>query len=325
MNGPAAGPGGEARGRREEVATPAPDATPADRPARPPRPGWRILLRELRVAARDDDLTLLAAGVAFFALLSLVPALVALVSVYGLFADPAGVEGTVEELAGALPEEARALVTQQLRAIVAASPAGLGVAALAGAALALWSASSAVQHLLRAVGAVSSGARRGYARARLLALGLASGAIVSAAASVALIALLPAVLRAAGVGAPGRALLGLARWPLLAAAMLAALSVVYRLGAGTGPAPSRRIGPGALLATSGWLVASMAFSAFASRSGRYNETYGSLGAVAVLMLWLFGTAWLVLLGAELDTVIRRAAARGEDAGGPRAGRRGRRW
>jgi membrane protein len=291
-------PGGFARvpdGDRVHMAarTAARDRGPrATRPSQRPAHGRSDLLLRVKEAARDDNLSLLAAGVAFFALLALVPALVALVSLYGLFADPADVQRQVEDTTRALPQEARALVVQQLESVVESSSTGLGLTALAGLALSLWSSSSAIKHLIEAINTAYDGSeQRGFVKLRGLSLLLALGAIAFFV-----------------LGDTGRTVLNLLRWPVLVAAMIVGLAIVYRVGANRDGAEWRWVSWGAVFATAGWLVASLLFSFYTSRFGSYNETYGSLGAVIVLMLWLFVTALLVLLGAELDAEMERRGA-----------------
>ncbi|GIU90632.1 MAG: hypothetical protein KatS3mg010_1731 [Acidimicrobiia bacterium] len=288
------------------------------RPARPspiPARGWHELLLRVKEAARDDNLSLLAAGVAFFALLALVPALVALVSVYGLFADPADVQRQVEDATRALPQEARALVVQQLENVVESSSTGLGLTALAGLTLSLWSSSSAMKHLIEAINtAYDESERRGFVKLRGLSLLLALGAIAFFVLAIFVITFLPSVLSEIGLGGTGRTALQLLRWPVLVAAMIVGLAVVYRVGANRHDAEWRWVSRGAVFATAGWLVASLLFSFYTSRFGSYNETYGSLGAVIVLMLWLFVTALLVLLGAELDAEMEHRGAHGTTVG-----------
>lgn len=281
----------------------------ATKPSQIPARGWRDVLLRVKDEAREDNLSLLAAGVAFFALLALVPALVALVSLYGLFADPADVQRQVEDATRALPQEARALVVQQLENVVDSSSTGLGLTALAGLALALWSSSSAMKHVIVAINTTyDESEQRGFVKLRSLSLLLALGAIAFFVVAIFVITFLPSVLSEIGLGDAGRTALELLRWPVLVAAMIAGLAVVYRVGANRDDAEWRWVSWGAVFATAGWLVASLLFSFYTSRFGSYNEMYGSLGAVIVLMLWLFVTALLVLLGAELNAEMEHQTA-----------------
>jgi membrane protein len=247
--------------------------------------------------SKGDHLSLLAAGVAFFALLSMVPGLVALVSVYGLAADPSDVGRHVTDALGAAPSEVQDLVREQLEAVTERSGASIGVGLVAGLAVALWSASSAMKHLIEALNAAYDEIEgRTFLKVRALALVLTIGAVAFVLGAIAVIAVVPAV-----VDGP----LTLLRWPMLAAAFVVALAVLYRYGPSRDDPEWRWTTPGALLATVLWLAASGGFAFYAGRFGSYDETYGSLGGIVVVMLWLFLSAVAVLLGAELDAELER--------------------
>jgi membrane protein len=298
----------------------------ADEPHEIPARGWRDIAVRVKKEAKDDNLSLLAGGVAFFAMLSLVPALVAVVSLYGLFADPSDVERQARDFTKAMPAEARALVVQQLRHIVASSSTGLGLAAVAAIVIALWSASAAVQHLIEAVNVTYEEREgRGSIKVRGLSLLVALGAAVFLVAAIVLIAVVPAALAQTGVGTAARVVMNVVRWPLLFIGMVAALSIVYRFGPDRDDAKWRWVSWGAVFATVGWILASILFSVYAANFGKYNETYGSLGAVIVLMLWLYLTALLVLLGSEINAEMEHQTAKDTTVGperplGARGGR-----
>jgi membrane protein len=298
----------------------------ADRPSEIPKRGWLDIARRVKAEAKDDNLSLLAGGVAFFAMLSLVPALVALVSFYGLFADPSAVERQARDLTKALPPEARDLIVQQLHNVVDSSSTGLGLAAIGGLVLALWSASAAVKHLIEAVNATyDERETRGFVKLRGLSLALAIGATVFLVGAVALIAIVPAALGDSDLASGVRTVLDLLRWPLLLIGMIVALAIVYKLGPDRDNPKWRWVSWGAAIATIGWLLASILFSVYTANFGSYNETYGSLGAVIVLMLWLYLTALLVLIGSEINSEMEHQTAKDSTVGperplGTRGGR-----
>ncbi|MET0159017.1 MAG: YihY/virulence factor BrkB family protein [Acidimicrobiales bacterium] len=249
------------------------------------------------VAARmkADNVSLLASAVAFWAMLALVPALVALVSLYGLVADPADIERQVTESTQALPVEAQRLIVTQLQAVVDAPAAGLGTGLIIGLAVALWAASAGMRTLTTAIGVVygDQAGDRGALAQRGQALALTLGAVAFVAASVALIALLPA----------DNPVVSILRWPLLGGGLVLAIGVLYRLGPASRPA-QRLLTPGAVTAAVLCVVVSLLFSVYTSTFGSYNETYGSLAAVVILLLWLQLTAMTVLVGAELNQVLQ---------------------
>ena len=271
----------------------------------PPR-GWKDVLVRVKAQIKSDNVVLLAAGVAFFALLSLVPALVAIVSIYGLVADPADIERNIEDMLAAAPAEVRDLVSSQLSSIVDSSPSGLGIGVVVGIALALWSASSGVKHLIAAINlAYDEEETRGFVKLRGLALILTLAAIVGMVVAVAALVVAPAALDDSGGEGAVRMALLVVRWPLFAVFALAALAVVYRYAPDRDAPRWSWVSAGAVIATVLWVVASVAFSLYTSNFGSYNETYGALAAVVVLMLWLLITAFVVIAGAEVNSELER--------------------
>jgi membrane protein len=276
----------------------------ADAPQHIPRAGWFAVLKRVRSEAKQDNLPLLAAGVAFFALLSLVPALAAMVSTYGLVADPADIDRQVGEALAAAPTEVRELVAQQLESVTGQSEGGLGVTVVVSILLALWSASSGMKHLMTAVNvAYDEEEGRGFVALRLRALLLTVGAIGFAAVAVALLTL-----------APGGIVVAVLRCPLLGLGLMVGLAVLYRYAPDRDEPRWAWTAPGTIFATVGWLAGSLLFSLYTSTMGSYAETYGALGAVVVLMLWLMLTAAVIVMGAELNAEAERQTARDSTTG-----------
>jgi membrane protein len=287
----------------------------ADTPTEIPARGWLDVARRVKAKAVTDDASLLAGGVAFFALLALVPALVALVSCYGLVASEATVTDQVGNVLGAAPTEVRTLVEEQLRSIVRGSGGGAGLAAIVGIVVALWSASSGMKHLIGAINlAYDERESRGFVRLRALSLGFTVGAVVFLVAAFGVIALLPAVLAKTGLALGARIAVNVIRWLVLLLGMLIALGVLYRYGPDRQAPRWSWASPGALVATIGFIVTSLLFSLYTANFGRYNETYGTLGAVVVVMLWLYLTALMVILGAELNAELERQTRRDSTTG-----------
>jgi membrane protein len=263
-----------------------------------------VLVRVMR-QVKEDDVALLAAGVAFFALLALVPTLVALVSLYGLVADPSDVQTTVEDTLRAAPTEVQDLVSSQLESVIESSPSGLRIGAIVGLVLALWSASSGMKHLMGALTlAYDEVDDRKFLRLRGLALLLTLGAIVLALLALAGM-VVPDALDDSGTTGTVRLVLQIARWPVLGLIVILALSLLYRWAPDRDAARWRWVTPGAVVATVVWVVASIGFSLYTANFGNYNETYGTLGAIVVVMLWLYITAYVVILGAEINCELER--------------------
>ncbi len=246
-----------------------------------------------------------AAGIAFLVLVASVPGLVALVSVYGIVADPGDIEAQVEDLGSAVPEEVKDLLVAQLADVTSTSNSGLTIGLVVGLLLALVSSSGAMRNLINTLN-VAEGVKesRRFVRLRLVALMFTAGALAVFAGAIYVIAILPAAVAGTDMGDTGRWLIGFARFPLMALVFGVGLTMLYRYGPDRSPGRSfDRFVPGAAVATVGWVCASAMFSLYTANFGRYNETYGTLGAIVVVLLWLQLSAFLVIAGAELNAVL----------------------
>ncbi len=269
------------------------------------------ILRSIAARARGHQLSLLGAGVAFFGLLSLAPGLAVVVSVYGLVADPHDVSRQLDRLTTRMPEATQQLVRDQVTQVVRASPSHLGVALVIALVVALWSGSSAIKQMLVALSAVYDVTEaRTFLRLRALAMALLVGATGFAVAAVLALTVVP---RWTGDrwGASAREAVAVLRWPLLAALALVALAVIYQLGPDRPRPVFHWWSWGAVAATALWLIASAAFSTYATHFGSYNKTYGTLAAVVVLMLWLYLSVLCVLVGGEINAELERWESAGE--------------
>ncbi|RZT16844.1 membrane protein [Kribbella sp. VKM Ac-2569] len=295
---------------------PAVPGVDAEKPTQIPATGWWQVIRRAWAEAKADQVPLLAAGVAFFGFLSLFPAVVAGVLAYGLVADPAQIRNQVEDLTAAMPASGRELLLQQLDALTSAPRQGLGIGVAIAVIAALWSASGGMGHLLTAVDlAYDEEETRGFVRRKLLALGMTLGAIVFVLLAIALFAAGAAI--GTGVATPVRILLEVARLVLAVVLISVALAVTYRLGPDRDAPRIRWVSIGAAVATIIWLIASIGFSVYVETFGNYAKTYGSLAAAVVLMLWLWLTAYAVLLGAEINAEAEQQTARDTTTGEPR--------
>jgi len=275
------------------------------------RPGWWTILRNFWAEIDRDHVSIMAAGIAFYALLSIFPGMSALISIYGLVADPAAIENQLNSLSGVLPQEALKLLSDQLHALVAAPRDKLGLGLVVSLLLALWSAISGTGALMQALTvAFEERENRGvlsfYGRAIALTLGVGLFALLS----LFLIAVIPAVIGSLPISELWRDRVSLIRWPILAILAILALCVLYRY------APARQdpcwhcFSAGTIGAAVLWLVGSAGFSFYVARFSSYDKTYGSLGAVVILLMWFYVTAYIILAGAELNSEIEKARARG---------------
>jgi membrane protein len=285
----------------------------ADSPKDIPAPGWREIAMRTWRSITTDHVSVVSAGVAFFGLLALFPALAAVVAIAGVVMTPADVQERMAAFAGALPEEAAGIVTDQAVSVAAAG-SGAGWGAVLGFLLALWGASKGVKSIMEGMNiAYGEEEKRGLLRYNLVALGLTlfliAGMIVALGAAV----VAPAVASFHALPAGIAALLTYAPWPVLLVLTTFGLGVIYRFGPSREGAAWRWITPGAVVATVLWLIGTIAFSVYAANFGSYNASYGALGGVIVLLTWLWLSAFVVLLGAEVNSEIERQVSPDADA------------
>ena len=256
----------------------------------------------LRPRIREHNLTLVAAGVAFYAFLALIPTLVAFISLYGLVANPADVTRQVKDVASALPKEVQNFFVYQLTSIIHADRTGVSVTLIAAIALALWSASGGMAALVTGVHvALDREQPKSYVKKRGKALLLTIGAIVFLSVVIFVIAAVPPLLSNVGLASAGRIVLGILRWPILAAVMVVGIGLLYRVSVKDGPRGWLGVvTPGSVVAMVGWLIVSALFAVYTANFSSYSKTYGALASIVVLLLWLWLSCLLVLLGAEVD-------------------------
>lgn len=277
--------------------------------------GWplaRHILYRTYVEIGDDRLLALAAGVVFYGLLALFPAITALVSSYALFAKPATIIGHLSAVAGMVPASAYQIVDEQATRIVSRTAGDLSLAFFFGLALALWSANAGVKAVIDALNIVYGvRERRGFIRLNLLSLVFTVGAVAAMLLAIAAVVVLPIIVSYLPFGSYGGVVAGWLRWPALFALLLLGLALLYRFGPDRDHPRWQWISPGALFAGLAWLAGSFLLSWYLGNFANYDATYGSLGAGIALMMWLWMTAVVVLVGAELNSEIDSALQRGD--------------
>jgi membrane protein len=288
-------------------------AAPGEIPAR----GWRDILWRVKDKMARDRLSIVAAGVAFYALLAVFPALITMVTLYGLFFDARQVESHVAPFAAAMPQEAAAILLAQLSDLTERSGAALGVGAAVGLLLALWSASLGIRTVMEALNvAYEEEEKRGFVSFYGTALLLTLGAIVGAILALAAVVVLPIVVRFLGLGSFVEGLISFARWPILALAIMAGLAILYRFGPSRAEPQWRWVSWGAVGAALIWLIGSALFSLYVNSFADYNETYGAMGAVVILLTWFLLSAYAVLIGAEINAEMERQTRKDTTEGEP---------
>jgi len=225
---------------------------------------------------------------------------------YGLVADPVTIERHVNALADVMPGEALTLLSDQLHTLVSAPREGLGIGLVVSVVIALWSAMSSTVALMQALTVAYEGREdRGILHFYGLALGLTVGTVLFGLAALLLIAGVPAAAATLPMPELWRQLLPLARWPMLTALALLGLGTLYRVAPKRDPPEWDFLRAGTIAASLLWLTGSAAFSFYVAHFGSYDRTYGSLGAVAILLVWLYASAYIVLAGAELNGELSR--------------------
>jgi membrane protein len=285
------------------------DGVGADSPTDIPAGGWKDIGKRVLAEVKDDKVPVVAAGLAFYTLLAVFPALIAFVSIYGLVADPAAATRRVSELSAALPEGASTLITTQLQQILETSSRALSWTAVGAIVAALWSASGGAHQLIKALDtAYDEEESRGFFRLRGVSLLLTLMFMLLGAIALALIVVVPPLLEALAPAAVVTWLVSVGRFLLLAGVLLVALAVVYRYAPDREEARWEWVSPGAGAAVVIWIVASILFSVYVENFGTFGETYGSLAGVVILLLWFYISAFIVLLGAELNAEIEHQTA-----------------
>jgi membrane protein len=275
-------------------------------PGEIPAPGWRDILLRTKDQLALDNVALVSAGLAFYTLLSIFPAIAAIVSVYGLVADSSEVQAHFLAVADLVPEQARALLADQMTRVAGGDTGTLSLAMLVSLMLALWGASRGTQAFMMAMNvAYNEREKRGIVKQNLIAVVLTICLLLFSALALAATVFVPAMVASLGIEGTRGWLLTLLRWPLLAACFMVALAVLYRLAPSRNDAKWRWVTPGSILAVLLWLIASIAFSFYIGNFANYNETYGSLGAVVGVLMWFWVSAFVVILGAEVNAETER--------------------
>jgi membrane protein len=278
----------------------------------PPR-GWKDIAKRTAKEVKQDQVPLLGAGVAFYALLSLFPAIIAGVSIYGLVADPATVQNQINELTEMLSPETADIIGNQLKEVTSGAGGALGLATVIGILTALWSASSGMKALVTGVNlAYDESESRKFVKLRGLSILLTLGAMVLMGVALFLIVGFPAL--ADSWPDALRWTVGILRWVLLAVLLVLGLAVLYRYAPDRDQPRWTWVSWGSGIATLLWILASIGFSVYANSFGNYNKTYGALAGVIILMFWLYLTAVIVLVGAELNTEMELQTAKDTTAG-----------
>jgi membrane protein len=290
----------------------------ADTPSEIPAQGWKDILLRVYHGISEDRILLVAAGVTFYLLLSIFPGIAALISIYGLFANPADVAGHLDALANVAPGGAIDVLRENMTRLASNGGTTLGVSFLVSLAVSLWTTKSGVSAVFDALNIVyGEKEKRGLFRFYLITLTFTLASIAFILVSIGVVVLLPVVLNFIPLPGGTDLLVKIARWPILFVLTALALAALYRYGPSRAEARWRWITWGSAFATVTWIAASALFSWYVASFGSYDKTYGSLGAIIGFMTWIWISIIVVLVGAKLDAEMEHQTARETTTGQPK--------
>jgi membrane protein len=289
-------------------------SSPSEIPAR----GWKDILLRVYSNISKHRVLALAAGMTYYSLLAIFPAIAAMVAVYGLFAEPTAITRHLDQVSGILPGGALDVARDQLTRVASKGSGTLGTTFVVGLLISLWSANAAMKSLFDTLNIVyGETEKRGFLKLNAVSLSFTLAGIVFVLAALGAVVIIPVLLNFVGLSNFADLMLRIARWPAMFVAVALALALIYRYGPSREAPQWRWITWGSAAAAVLWLAASALFSWYAASFGKFNETYGSLGAVIGFMTWLWISAIVILLGAELDAEMEHQTARDTTTGSPK--------
>ncbi len=270
--------------------------TPSEIPAK----GWKDIGLRVFHAISENNIVSVAAGVTFYVLLAIFPAIAALVSCYGLVADVATINEHLQNLQGIIPSGALEIIGEQVKRIAEKGDTTLGLTFFTGIVLSLWSANGGMKAVFSALNIVyEERERRSFVWLNLRSLAFTAGALLFIILALVGIVVVPAAIAIVGLSSEAW-YIALLRWPVLLFAVLGGLALLYRYGPSRDAPRWRWVTWGSAIAAFAWLATSLGFSWYVANFGKYNETYGSLGAVIGFMTWIWISTTIVLVGAEIN-------------------------
>jgi membrane protein len=288
--------------------------TPSEVPAR----GWKDIFLRIWKNIGKDRVIVVAAGVTFYSILALFPAIAALVALYGLFADPMTITSHLDSIAGLVPGGAIEVIRDQITRVASQGTTTLGLTFVAGLLASLWSANAGMKSLFDALNLVyNEQEKRSFVWLNVLSLMFTVLAIVFALVAICTMIVVPIVLNFLGLAGAPEVVIKIARWPALFIIVSLALAFLYRYGSSREKPRWRWITWGSAAAAVSWLVVSILFSWYAENFGSYNKTYGSLGAIIGFMFWIWLSIIVVLIGAELNAETEHQTVRDTTTGRPK--------
>jgi membrane protein len=269
-----------------------------------PAPRWLAILKRVYFQFNEDRLLAIAAGVVFYALLAVFPAITAFVSLFGLFADPSTITRQLADIKDLIPASAFTILQEQTTRAASGGTMSLGLTSIIALLFTIWSANAGTKAVMDALNVVyGEKEKRGIIKLNVVSLLLTLGAMTTLLIALGAVVVVPLLLSAFGIGFIGH--LEILRWPILVVLILGGLAALYRFGPNRRQAHWSWLSTGAATAAAGWLASSALLSWYLSHFANYNAIYGSLGAVVGLMIWMWVSSIVILLGAELDSEVAR--------------------
>jgi membrane protein len=311
-------PGRRAAAARAERRDAASRGRYASTPAAIPARGWKDIFWRCYERLTEDRILTIAAGVTFYVLLAIFPAIAALVAIYGLFADPATIAKHVGDAASFVPGGGIDILREELDRVAAQPRGTLGLAFIVGLAVSLWSANAGVKAIIDALNiAYVEREKRSFIKLTAVSFAFTLAGIVGAMVVLGLVVVLPLMLKFVGLESATKTIVAVAKWPVLFVGAAFAIAVLYRYGPSRARAKWRWITWGSAGAAAAWIGVSLLFSWYTANFGSYNKTYGSLGAAVGFMTWIWFSSIVVVIGAELDAEVEHQTCRDSTVGPPK--------
>lgn len=290
----------------------------ADSPKEIPARGWWDIAMRVKAEMAQDNVSIIAAGLALYALLAVFPTLAAAVSIYGLFASPTDMAEHLQQVATTLPPEATQILQKQITDLSQHQDQALTFGLVIGVVLALWSARKGMVALMTATNvAYDEDEQRGFFKQLFVSLGFTFGAVIGFLAVLALGVAVPVALSFIPLGRAAEIVLLGVRWLVLFGVAILGLATVYRYAPDRTRARWQWITPGSLIAAVMWMIGSALFALYVRNWGSYGETYGALGSVIVLLMWFYLSGYVVIMGAEINSEVERQTRHDTTEGRPK--------
>ncbi|WP_417884952.1 YihY/virulence factor BrkB family protein [Zunongwangia sp.] len=265
---------------------------------------WFEVIKQVKNEIGADKVSIVSAGVAFYAFLAIFPTIMVIISIYGWTTDAQEVEKQLQELASMMPKQAFQVLQERIQIFLEANNNKFSFGAIFGVLISIWSANKGTNGLLIGVDiAYDTEKDHNIFKQYAMAIAFTIGGFAMLILSMVLIVGFPAIVHNIGLPDVLADLISWLRWVILAILVSFFLCLVYKFAPAREKPKTRWVIPGAIFSTIVWLIASIGFSYYVSNFGNYGEVYGSISAVVVLLLWLYITCFIILLGAEINTEI----------------------